>query len=66
MAQTLLEGGYGAQKRLFLSLHPYINERPEGKAMRQAGLEKIGEIAKADSKNLEKLIKNKAYDIEIE
>ncbi len=66
LAKTLLSYGYDAKKRLFLLKPPYIEERPEGKSLRKEGLEHLTEIAKADKSKLAKLLKDKAFDIEVE
>ncbi len=66
LSQTLLSHGYDSQKRLFLLKPPYIQERPEGKALRKEGLEHLTEIAKADTTRLAKLLRDRAFDIEVE
>ncbi|MEK6825682.1 MAG: hypothetical protein AABY00_02765 [Nanoarchaeota archaeon] len=66
LASTLLDYGYDAQKRLFILKPPYIQERPEGKALRREGLEHLTQIAKADTSRLSKLLRDKSFDIEIE
>jgi hypothetical protein len=66
LSNTLLEYGYDKKTRLFVLKPPYIQERPEGKALRKDGLETIAEIAKADKGRLAKLLRNRAFDVEVE
>ena len=65
LSQTLLNYGYDEKKRIFLLRPPYINERPEGKALRRKGLSEIAQIAKANASHLAGLLKDQSYDIEI-
>jgi hypothetical protein len=66
LSNTLLNYGYDSKKRLFLLKPPYIQERPEGKALRKDGLEHLTQIAKADTGRLARLLRDKAFDIEVE
>lgn len=56
LAQTLVEQQFDPKKRLFLLNPPYIREREEGKALRRAGIDILGEIAKSDESGILKII----------
>ena len=45
LAKTLLDQGYDPKKRLFILRPPYIQEREEGKKMREAGLETLADFS---------------------